>query len=332
MRCKFLMSVLLVLCLGVPFANGQTGIANLQGTVTDESGGVLPGATVTAKNQETGTVRSVVAGQAGQYRIAALVPGLYEITAWLEGFRTQARSDVRLTVGAEATLNFTLSMGALEETLTVTGAAPLLETTRSHITTTIEEKQISELPLISRDFLSLATLVPGAGRTTTVTGLRGLQIGGSDSRYNYTTIIDGGDVDDDVWGSPVQNFMQDSIQEFQVITNRFDAQYGKALEAVVNVVSKSGTNELRGSALFFGRHEGCAPAATSRSRPDWRSRSLPSAGWAARLEVRYPATGRTSSERTSSSTPISSPWSPFRRFRHSPQTTVSFQAAPRLTS
>jgi hypothetical protein len=133
---------------------------------------------------------------------------------------------------------------------------PLLETTHSHVSLTIDSKQIEELPLLSRDFLALARLVPGAGRdTSAVTGRRGIQIGGSDGRYNFTTIIDGGDVDDDVWGSPVQSFMQDGISEFQVITNRFDAEYGKALEAVVNVVSKGGTNTLRGTGFFFTRDE-----------------------------------------------------------------------------
>lgn len=248
-------TVLFILSLGIPVAQAQQGTVIVQGVATDESGGVLPGVTITARNKETGTVRSVVTGDAGRYRIPALTPGVYDVTAELPGFRTEVHADLRLNVGAEVTIDFGLAVSAVEETVTVTGEAPLIESTRSHIATTIQEEQITELPLISRDFLSLATLVPGAGRTTTPTGRRGLQIGGSDSRYNYTTIIDGGDVDDDIWGSPVQNFMQDSIQEFQVITNRFDAEYGKALEAVVNVVSKSGTNQLQGSAFFFGRHD-----------------------------------------------------------------------------
>jgi hypothetical protein len=248
-------SLVILLWVGVPVASGQQGTANIQGIASDASGGVLPGVTVTVRNQETGAVRSATTDAAGGYRIAALLPGVYEATAELAGFTSMKREGIRLTVGAEATLDFTLSVGALDESVTVRGELPLVETTRSHVATTISQQQITELPLISRDFLSLATLVPGAGRTTSITGRRGLQIGGSDSRYNYTTIIDGGDIDDDVWGSPVQNVVQDSIQEFQVITNRFDAEYGKALEAVVNVVSKSGTNELRGSGWFFGRHE-----------------------------------------------------------------------------
>ena len=245
----------LLFVVGVPIAHAQQSGAIVHGVATDASGGVLPGVTVTARHTETGTMRSVVTDEAGRYRIPALIPGLYEVAAELSGFRREVRAEVRLTVGAELPLDFALQVSALEETVTVTSQASLIEVTRSHIATTIAEKQIAELPLISRDFLSLATLVPGAGRSTTPTGRRGLQIGGSDSRYNYTTIIDGGDVDDDIWGSPVQNFMQDSIQEFQVITNRFDAEYGKALEAVVNVASKSGTNELRGSGFFFGRHD-----------------------------------------------------------------------------
>ena len=245
-----------VAILAAPSAWAQQGTAGVLGTVTDDSGAVLPGVTLTARHQDLGTVRSAVSDDRGVYRIPVLVPGVYWITAELSGFRTDRRENLQLTAGSEITLDFHLAVAGLEEQVRVVSETPLLETTRSHVSTTIDQKQISELPIMSRDFLSLAVLVPGAGRdTSAVTGRRGLQIGGSDGRYNFTTIIDGGDVDDDIWGSPVQNFMTDGIAEFQVITNRFDAEYGKALEAVVNVVSKGGSNTRRGTGFFFTRDQ-----------------------------------------------------------------------------
>lgn len=245
-----------VLLILLPLAAAaQQGTAILEGTVVDESRAALPGVTVTVRNEATGVMRSAVTDETGRYRLPALQPGVYSIKVELPGFRAEERSGITITVGQQAALDFEMKVGTLEETITVAGEAPLVDTQRSHVSSTIEEKQIQELPLLSRNFLTLAALVPGAGRNTSITGTQPLQIGGADSRYNYTTIIDGGDLDDDVWGAPVQSFMQDSIKEFQVITNRFDAEYGKALEAVLNVVSKSGTNDLNGTAFGFFRDD-----------------------------------------------------------------------------
>ena len=219
----------------------------------DESKAAMPGVSVTARNEETGAPRTVVTDDTGRYRMPALPTGRYTITVALSGFRTEERSGIQISVGQEATLDFQLQLSTVEETVTVTGTSPMVDAQRSHVSTTIDTTQIQELPLISRNFLSLAALVPGAGRNTSPTGTQPLAFGASDSRSNYTTIIDGGDLDDDIWGAPVQSFMQDSIKEFQVITNRFDAEYGRATEAVLNVVSKSGTNDYSGTAFVFAR-------------------------------------------------------------------------------
>lgn len=249
---KFVWTPVMLLLLPLA-ASAQQGTAILEGTVVDGSGAALPGVAVTARNEETGVSRTVQTDGLGRYRMPAIQSGVYTVRIELQGFRTEERPAVRITVGQQAVLDFTMQVGKLEEAVTVVGEPPLVDTQRSHVASTIQEEQIQELPLLSRNFLTLAALVPGAGRNTSITGTQPLQIGGADSRYNYTTIIDGGDVDDDVWGAPVQSFMQDSIKEFQVITNRFDAEHGKALEAVLNVVSKSGTNQLDGSAFGFFR-------------------------------------------------------------------------------
>ncbi len=249
------MALILLLVLCPPLAAAQQGSAILEGTVIDESDAALPGVTVTARNEETGLLRSAITDETGRYRMPALPTGVYAIKVELPGFRSEERAGITMTVGQQAALDFQLKVGTVQETITVAGEAPLVDTQRSHVATTIEEKQIQELPLLSRNFLTLAALVPGAGRNTSATGTQPLAIGGGDSRSNYTTIIDGGDLDDDVWGAPVQSFMQDSIKEFQVITNRFDAEYGRATEAVLNVVSKSGTNALNGTAFGFFRDD-----------------------------------------------------------------------------
>ena len=245
----------LLVLLSPALASAQQGAATLQGHVKDDSSAVVPGVSITVRNEETGVTRSTVTDLSGAYRLPAISTGVYTVTAELSGFAVDTQKGVRLLVGQEVQVDFTMKPSTVAETVTVAGRATLVDTQRSQVSATIEEKQIQELPLLSRNFLALAALVPGAGRNTSITGTQPLQIGGADSRYNYTTIIDGGDVDDDIWGAPVQSFIQDSIQEFQVVTNRFDAEYGKALEAVLNVVSKSGTNKFSGTAFGFFRDD-----------------------------------------------------------------------------
>ena len=243
-----------LLLVVLPFtAIAQQGTAIIQGNVVDTSGAALPGATVAVTNDETGVLRSTVTDSAGHYRLPALQSGVYTVRIECRGFSKEEMQAVHLIVGQDLELDFAMKVGAVGETVNVTSETPLVNTQQSQVSAAIEESQIQNLPLLSRNFLALAALVPGAGRNTSVTGTQPLQIGGADSRYNYTTIIDGGEIDDDIWGAPVQNFNEDSIKEFQVVTNRFDAEVGGALEAELNVVSKSGTNQLHGSGYGFFR-------------------------------------------------------------------------------
>jgi hypothetical protein len=255
MSSRFLKTLSLALFLVVlPFtAPAQQGSVIIQGTVVDQSSGALAGAAVTARDDQTGVARSTVTDSVGHYRLPVLQSGAYTIRVELSGFSVEERKSIQLIVGQQVVVDFTMKVGKVTETVEVTGATPLVNTQESQVEGTINQKEIAELPLLSRNFLALAALVPGAGRNTSLTGTQPLQIGGADSRYNYTTIIDGGDIDDDIWGAPVQNFNEDSIKEFQVITNRFDAEYGGALEAALNVVSKSGTNDYHGSGYGFFR-------------------------------------------------------------------------------
>ena len=233
------------------------GSANVGGAVTDQSTAALPGVTVTVTNTATGRAQTLVTSNDGRYHAVALTPGPYLISAELQGFAT-TRKAIVLVVGAEAELDLTLGVATVAETVTIVGEAPLVESAKSQPSSVITGAQLLNLPVLSRDFLVLAQLLPGAApisRASSTQPRQGTTKFGavSDQRYAYTTQIDGGDVDDAIWGNPTINLGQDAIAEFKVYRNQFDAQYGKATTAVVSVVTKSGTNKMSGSGYYFGR-------------------------------------------------------------------------------
>ena len=248
----------LVLCLWAALlpavAAGQVGAANVGGVVRDDSGAILPGVTVTVTNTANGRAQTLVTGEDGKYRAVALQPGPYEIAAELQGFGTFKRALV-LVVGAEATLDATLGVASLNESVTVVGESPLVEVAKSQPSSVITSRQLESLPVLNRNFLVLAQLLPGTAPWRTgafaVTKFGNV----SDQRNSYSTIIDGGSIDDPIWGHPSINMSQDAIAEFKVYRNQFDAQYGQAQTAVVTVVTKSGTNRFSGSGFYFGRDQ-----------------------------------------------------------------------------
>ncbi|HTM29883.1 MAG TPA: TonB-dependent receptor [Vicinamibacterales bacterium] len=240
--------------LAPPRALAQVARANVGGVVTDQTGARLPGVTVTVTNSANGTSQVLVTGVEGHYRAVALQPAPYEIVAELAGFAPVRRS-LTLTVGADATVDFQLTVATLQETVTVSSGAPVIEVSQSQQSSMILPEQVQALPNLGRNFLELAQLMPGAGPDNSRTQyFNPTKFGGvGDQRNGFTTLIDGGDVDDVIWGSTTMNFTQEAVQEFKVFRNQFDAEYGNALAAVVTVVSKSGTNEVSGSAFYFGR-------------------------------------------------------------------------------
>jgi hypothetical protein len=256
-QCRWMVPFILVCAVAsAGEVRGQSGGA-IGGSVVDESGATLPGATVTLTNLSNGYVETLVTGERGNYRAVALQPAPYEIRVEIAGFAPVTRRIV-LTVGTDATIDFKLGLAAVEESVTVLGETPLVEVNRSQPSSVITNNQIENLPTLQRNFQSLAQLLPGAkpagqsgtgSLTGTVTNFGGI----ADPRNGFTTQIDGGTVDDAIWGSPVINMGQDAIQEFKVYRNQFDAQYGAALAAVISVVTKSGGNQRRGSAFYFGR-------------------------------------------------------------------------------
>ena len=254
---KRLRLLLLVLVAGGLFPSaGFAQTAELRGVVTDDTGGVLPGVTVTIKQVSTGIERTTVTDEYGLFRAPALQPGPYQVTSELQGFKTDLKS-LTLTVGDVAEIRVKLSVGALSETVQVVAGAMQIETTKSDLSGVVSEKQLAELPVLNRGFVGLAQLLPGGGPSRSGDARFGIQtaFGGSNVRSMYTMQIDGSDLDHPIYGMAVVNVNQDAVQEFRVLRNQYDAEYSRAGTAVVNVLTRSGTNDWHGLASYYGRDD-----------------------------------------------------------------------------
>jgi carboxypeptidase family protein len=247
-----ILSVLLSL-IAVPGLAQSVG-ANLGGIVLDATGAVLPDATVTVTHVRNGRRIVLTTGDRGDYRAVALQPGDYDIAAERSGFASLTQR-VTLLVGSDATLHFALSVAGIESQTTVSAESPLAEPSRSQPSSVVTRSEIDQLPVFGRNFLNLAQLLPGSGPiNATVNRFALTKFGGpADQRSGYTTLVDGGDIDDAQWGSTTINVGQDAVQEFKVFRHQFDAQYGHSLNAVVTVATRSGTNTLSGTGFYFGR-------------------------------------------------------------------------------
>ena len=246
-------AVLLMMALAARPVAAQVVGGSIGGTITDDTGGALPGTTVTVTNRANGATQVVTTGERGNYRAVALQPAPYTIAADISGFAVQKR-DVVLTIGSDLTIDFKLGVASVSETLTVVAETPLVEVAKSQPSSVIVAEQVAALPVLARNFLTLAQLMPSTAPNNLGQKFAIIQFGGpADQRNGYTTIIDGGDIDDAIWGNPTINIPQDAVQEFKVFRNQFDAEYGSALAAVVSVVTKSGGNLFSGTGSYFGR-------------------------------------------------------------------------------
>src|SRR5213593_866836 len=251
------LAVLLLVIGAAPLFAQST--ATIVGVVRD-SGGVLPGATVTVRNVDTGLTRSVPTGGDGAFRFPALPVGPYEIRAELSGFRALVRSGVRLQVGQEAVVDMLLELGSIQETVTVTGEAPLVETTTSALGAVVTAEEIASLPLNGRNYIGLTMMQPGVSESRTISnsaypGIWFSSSGAPPRSNGYS--MDGADMRNGtgVTTSSVtgQTLGLDGIQEYRVLTNAFPAEYGGVMGSQTVMVSKAGTNEFHGSAFWYHR-------------------------------------------------------------------------------
>src|ERR1041385_8414373 len=251
---KRLFLVLLLLLIPVALLAQNAG-TNLSGRVTDESGAALPGVTVTATNDATGFNRSTVTGPDGSYRFLSLPVGTYTVVADLSGFANVTTKDVVLQVATDRNLNITLKQAAVKEQITVTAEAPLVATSPA-IGTVISQREMENLPLNGRQFANLGSLAPGTTLSTNADPTKPGQLtialnGGSGRNVNF--LVDGGDNTDDTIGGALQNFNIEAVQEFNIQTQQYKAEYGRTTGGVLTVVTKTGTNNFEGSAYEFYR-------------------------------------------------------------------------------
>jgi Carboxypeptidase regulatory-like domain len=252
------LSLVLLLCSAM---FSQTITASLHGRATDNSGAVLPHATVTATNTETGLSRSATTDSNGEYSVASLPAGNYKVEVKAGTFRSQTRT-IPLTVGESATLDFSLVPGQVEQQLTVTTEAPLVETTRSSTDTVIEQNQIKNLPVNGRQFIDFALLAPGVTIGDTTSGstdviiepVTKLSFAGQNIHYNFIA-IDGADNISTASGVQKTTPSTDAVREFRVVNNTYSVEAGRAVGGIVNIITKSGTNDLHGSLYEYLRND-----------------------------------------------------------------------------
>ena len=262
MRSPAPSTIAIVLLVSVMPAFGQsraTG-ADLIGVVTDSTQGVLAGATVTAIEAETGIARRAETDAEGRFVILGLRPGRYQLNTVAPGFRRHIVDDVRLTLGAVVEIRPVLEIAGVEEEVTVAAAAVTVDPQNTAIGRVVTQAEIDALPISRRSFVAFVTLAPGVttdripqpsqGSTPT----SGLTFAGQRPRSN-NVMVDGLDNNSALVGSIRATFSQEAVREFQVLTNSYSAEFGKASGGVINIITKSGTNAHRGSGFFFFRDE-----------------------------------------------------------------------------
>jgi len=239
----------------ITFAQSRATTAELTGIVFDHSGAVVPGALVTATNADTNAERTTKSNGEGLYIIPGLPPGTYTIRAELKGFKTAKWDGIVLALGTTSAVNLVLLVSNLDAEVDVVLAQPI-DPAQTTVSTVISQRQIESLPINGRNFISFSVITPGVSIDATpqqgASATSGLSFGGQRGRSNNIT-VDGVDNNDPTIGSVRATFSQEAVQEFQVLTNSFSAEFGKASGGVVNIVTKSGTNTTTGSAFFYGR-------------------------------------------------------------------------------
>ena len=248
----------------LPTAGAQSTTGSILGDVSDPSGAVLPGATLRASNERTGASRETLTNEAGSFRFSGLAPDRYTVSVELSGFRSMTRPGITVPVAGEVKVDFQLEVGQVTESVTVTEVAPLVQTTQNTIRTVIDNQRVEELPLRNRDFMDLMLLAPGV--TLDQSSIRrdttdSVSFFGMGEQYK-SIWLEGVDFNDEVTtgGTNISRSTrtrlgQEAIQEFQVMSSGYSAEFGRTATGAVNVVIKSGGNDLHGSGFYFLRDD-----------------------------------------------------------------------------
>lgn len=265
----------LALCSAViaaPFAHpAQTTTGAVSGTTRDDTQAVIPSVAVIIKNLQTGIEQRAVTNDAGLYQFPNVPVGRYSVRAERQGFKSTVVENIEITLGSNAVIDFNMTVGLIEEAVTVVGDGGQLSRTSSQLDTLVDNRRLSEIPMLGRDVQSLVLLAPGV--TPTGVGVSGSGVnlvGGSSNNFgqvgtsfssngqrarNNNFQIDGIDDNDPARSGGRQAVIQDAVQELQLIQNNFSAEFGRTAGAIVNLITKSGTNDFRGSLFWFSRNK-----------------------------------------------------------------------------
>jgi len=255
--------VCMALATSLAHAQGVGSSGSIRGTVTDPAGGVMPRATIVAEDAEKGVRYTSTTDENGQYDFVGLPPGTYRVTAKISGFQTEILKDVAVSVGQTVVLDISMKISSGAEVIEVNAEPPVVETVRGHQADIVTGKFIEGLPIDIRNAVTITLLMPGVSDSTRLAGnlefrvkqtpQSGLSFYGSNGRGNSVT-VDGGEANDDSGGARL-NLSQDAVDQFQINRSNYSAELGGASGAVINIVSKSGTNQLHGSVYGFFRND-----------------------------------------------------------------------------
>src|SRR5437016_808288 len=245
------------LFVGTAMSQAQSNAADLQGVVRDQNGAVVVNTSVSARNVATNISREATTNDDGFYKIVNLSPGEYELTVKASNYKTAVIPSVKITVGQTANQDVPLEVGDISATVTVTTAAPnIVQTTETAVSTTVDQQRIDNLPINERDYTKFALISSNVGRDNGrpigPAPTTGLNFGGQRGRSNLVQ-VDGADNTDNSVNASRSTVSQEAVQEFQVVTNSFAPEFGRSAGGVVNVVTKSGTNDFRGNMFGFLR-------------------------------------------------------------------------------
>src|SRR5579859_3506299 len=269
LRCAVFMVVGLLVCAGLGWGQSQTTTGTVQGDVVDERGGSVAGASVEAKNLDTNYTQTEKSNSDGHFAFLSLAPGRYTLTIAQPGFATIVQQNVKLTVGQVITIPVTMKISTVSQQIVVSDV-PVVEVTKTESSSTLDESAVAQTPVLGRKFEDLLTLTPGVSITQGPDGDE-ININGQRGIFNNIS-LDGGDYNNGFFGEQMGgqraaiDITLEAVKEFQITASGANAEFGRSAGGVINVVTKSGTNNWHGAAFEYFRTEGLT-AATSDGKP-----------------------------------------------------------------